>query len=339
MYTSTFFLLEKKQLYRITISACLGLEMGFLLYGQVVGYFKNNKNCATQYQFVNPEPDCETLEATIGRLDRTEDSVRNTVDQLLKEGKVRRVSVFARDLTTLRYVAVNEWEMFEPASLMKIPLLMAYYQYAELDPAFLSQRVVYEGGDDLNKDQQMQTFDEQTQLAAGQEYPIENLLERMIKYSDNNATHQLQKWIAADYLERVLMDLGLRIPKHGMNDNRDFVTTKSFAAIFRYLYNSSVLNRKSSEQVLAVLSQTTFDQGIRAVIPKDVKLVEKYGERSVYDQSGSILTRELHECGIVYSKASPFTFCVFTEGDSFENLTESLQTITKKLYEDMSKKY
>lgn len=284
---------------------------------------------------MNPEPDCETLETTIGRLEKAEDRVRGSVDRLLKEGGARRISVFARDLTTLRYIAVNEWEQFDPGSLMKIPLLVAYYQYAELDPELLAQRVAYDGAEDLNKRQEMQQFEEKMQLVTGQEYTVGNLVERMIKFSDNNASQQLQKWIDDAYMERVLMELGLRLPKQDLSGNRDFVTAKSFAAIFRYLYNSSFLSRESSEQALSLLSQTTFNQGMRAVVPKDVPLVEKYGERSVRDQDGKLLNRELHECGIVYAETGPFTFCIFTEGDDFEELTEVVQVIARTLYEDM----
>ncbi len=285
---------------------------------------------------MNPEPDCETLEATIGRTRHAEEEVRSIVEEALKDGRAKRISVFSRDLTTLRYVAINEMELFDPASLLKIPLLMAYEKYAEVDPNVLAKNLTYLGEEDLNANQEMQSFDVRTQLINGQQYSVGNLLERMIKYSDNNATLLLYENIETGFLERIMLDLGIRIPKQDMMGNRDFVTSKSFASIFRTLYNSSYLSRESSEKSLSLFSQSTFEDGIRAVVPKDVPIAEKYGERSVYDEKGALQYRELHECGIAYAKNGPFSFCIFTEGADFETLKSLLQKIGKTLYTDMS---
>ncbi len=293
-----------------------------------------HKNCATNYRFVNPEPDCETLEAAIGRMQEAEREVDGVVTRALEDGKVTRASVFSRDMTTLQYIGINERNLYSPASLLKIPLMIAYLKYAETNPDIMKIELTYQGSEDLNRAEQLQTFDEKSSLQNGRAYTVENLIGRMIKYSDNNAAGLLLASIDQSFLERTFLELGIKIPKEHANSTRDFVTASSFAAIFRTLYNSSYLSRESSEKALTLLSQTTFDQGIRSIIPPRTPVVEKYGERTVLDEIGKLELRELHECGLVYAQKKPFTFCVFTEGKNFDDMLSTLRDIEKALYKN-----
>lgn len=316
---------------------CLGLGIGYAVWGPIFNVdpsASRHKKCATNYRFVNPEPDCETLEATIGRMRDAEQEADAIVTRALEDGKVTRTSVFSRDLTTLQYVGINERSLYSPASLLKIPLMVAYLKYAETNPDVMHTMLTYPGGDDLNSAQQLQTFESKSSLQVGQAYSVENLIKRMIKYSDNNATSLLLASIDQGFLERTFLELGIKIPREHVNTTRDFVTTVSFAAIFRTLYNSSYLSRESSEKALALLSKSTFDQGIRSILPAHTPLVEKYGERTVLDETGKLALRELHECGIVYAENRPFTFCVFTEGKNFEDMLSTLRDIEKALYKN-----
>ncbi len=329
----------KKHLGTFFFFSAAGLVVGFLMYGPVFAAdFKSGrrKNCASRYKYVNPEPDCETLEDTIGRLQGVERDVDSIIDDALKKGKATRISVFARDLTTLRYVSVNELELYSPASLMKIPLMLAYFRIAESDPSILTKQLVYESGPNFNLNQEMQEFEEATQLVVGQSYSVENLIARMIKYSDNNATTLLLDNINKDYLERTLLEIGIRIPKLDGMGNRDFVTVKSFTALIRFLYNSTFLTRESSNKALQLLSESTFHQGMRFVVPETTVVAEKYGERSVRDENGTVLSRELHECGLVYSVGRPYTFCVFTEGKNYVDLLDTLRQIEKSIHQNVT---
>ncbi len=311
-----------------------GFGLGFVVWGPILNLDRlaaEKKGCSSHYAFVNPEPDCDTLVATISRLQKAQADASAQIDLMLRDGKAKRISVFSRDLKTFRYVSVNEQDAYEPASLLKVPLMVAYDKLSEVEPDALSKSVTI-GDQDLNGAEELANADPMLLSKPGQSYTVENLIERMIKYSDNNATDALYKNIDPAFLERVLMDLGIRIPKQNSMENRDFVNTKSFAAIFRMLYNSSYLSRDLSEKALRLMSQTTFAKGARSVLPDTV--IEKYGERSVFDQTGALLNRELNECGIVYPKSGPYTFCIFTEGGNYIDLVGVIQTLSKTLYTD-----
>ncbi len=53
-------------------------------------------------------------------------------------------------------------------------------------------------------------------------------------------------------------DINIPIPKKDTEEN--YLSVKEVATFFRILYNSSYLNRDSSEYALGLLSKVTFDK-------------------------------------------------------------------------------
>ena len=217
------------------------------------------------------------------------------------------------------------------ASLLKVPLAVAYFRLAEITPDVLSQKVVYSGIPDLYLNQNIQPPEK---LIKGKEYTIEDLLYRSLAYSDNTAAEILsQNYVTDDYLQKILLTIGLH------NRNKDqietMVTAKSYAGVFRILYNSSFLTRKYSNEIIKTLSQSSFTDGATANLPAGVFVAHKFGERAFIDpQTKSSTIEQLHDCGIVYAKdrKEPYTFCILTEGKSFFDLKTIIQQISATIY-------
>jgi beta-lactamase class A len=130
-----------------------------------------------------------------------------------------------------------------------------------------------------------------------------------------------------------MIDLGVSIPlPENGGTHADFFSAKSYAAIFRMLYNASYLSIGQSEEVLELLSRSTFTKGLVAGVPPGTKVAHKFGEATQVDQdSGKIVKRELHDCGVIYKEKSSYILCVMTEGsdfDSLENIIASISRIT-----------
>jgi beta-lactamase class A len=103
----------------------------------------------------------------------------------------------------------------------------------------------------------------------------------------------------------------------------DFMSPKSFSSVFRTLYNSSFFEWSLSEQVLNLLSQTTFTQGLVAGVPDGTVVSHKYGEN----------TDELHDCGIVYHPGRPYLLCVMTRGSNVHSLEMTIAHISKMAWD------
>ena len=105
-------------------------------------------------------------------------------------------------------------------------------------------------------------------IVPGRTYTVEQLLEYMIKYSDNNATALLDANIDPDTLARVYGDLGIPSEDDVTLANADFITAHQISTLFRVLYNATYLSRDDSEKALQLMSQVSFTQGIVAGVAK-----------------------------------------------------------------------
>lgn len=142
------------------------------------------------------------------------------------------------------WFGINENEAYSPASLMKIPVLMTYLKWMELDPTILSKKIFL---DEIEQSTELH-FPPSKSLENKKEYLIKELLEEMIIYSDNKSQQVLVKNIPIDLYIKINKDLGIIIPDDNTPEN--FLSVKDVATFFRILYNSSYLDRESSEYAL-----------------------------------------------------------------------------------------
>ena len=157
------------------------------------------------------------------------------------------------------------------------------------------------------------------------------MLKHMLVYSDN-APFSVLTDTASNYSIQVLTDLGVTVPPAGSPDGDWKVTPRGFAAIFRMLYNASYLNTKYSNQVLGLLSQSTFTKGIVSGVPGGIKVAHKFGEATGMNADGTVHSYVLNDCGIVYKPNNPFIVCVMTEGNDFSQQEKVIQEITQSAY-------
>lgn len=317
----------------LTLSVVLLFCVGFYL-GRA-GHHDNGErsHCVSKLTLLKPNIDCDSFEDTINKLSKLQTKLDVMIQGLKKTGKVKRASVFVRDLNTSRFAGVNDADAYYMASLLKAPLLVGGFKLAEVEPRILDQTVTYNGVPNLYADQVVKS--EQV-LVAGESYTIKELMRRAIIYSDNTAAQMLFDYYPQDFLDRILQALGIQHTKPD-KEVENFVTARSYANIFRILYNSSYLTKEYSNEALKILTESTYKDGATAKLPKDVVVAHKFAERTLVYESGAVAVRQFHECGIVYAKKGedPYIFCIMTEGNDYETLEEVIADISLAIYEDI----
>ncbi len=317
---------------------CVGLFFGWLVWSYF-DIFKtthihslSNEECQSEYEFINPEPDCELYADKIEALSSLESVLNAYADHAIMSGKAKRLSIWFRDLKTRRFVGVNENETYRMASLLKVPIAIAYLKYAEVYPEVLTETFTYDGT--LEYLYTKQYIVPQERLEKGREYEARELLERSIKYSDNVAAFLLYKNLPEGFVQKTIEGIGSAIPGFE-NTNEKILSARSYATMFRSLFNSSYLTREYSNYLLQILTTTTYSEGVKASLPTEVIVAHKFGEQTVESETGTLLFRQLHECGIVYADAGdePYIFCILTEGKDFETLQTILKDIGRIMYE------
>lgn len=274
-----------------------------------------------QFKFTNPLLECE-----LGYLisEKKFATFRKEVTAFVNEekakGEVTDFAVYYRDLNNGPWFGIDEREAFIPASLLKLPLAMAFYKEVEHNPALLTEKIEYEGTDIIID----QHFDATESLKAGEIYELGALVDHMLVHSDNEAALIIFQYIGADKAETIYNDLALPVPMDG-----DYtISVKNYGAFFRLLFNASYLTEEHSDHILSTLSQIDFKEGIRKGVPDNIIVSHKFGESQ--NTQGE---KSLHDCGIIYGENNPYLLCVMTKGKDFDRMSESITRVSKIIYE------
>jgi beta-lactamase class A len=285
------------------------------------------------YQFINPLLACQGAQETIEdqHLRTFESKVRSFIAQRNKAGVTSSVSAYFREMNNGLAFSVNEDETFSPASLLKVPDMIAYFKWIEQDPRAAKRKVTFAGFPDLNF---MQNFQPTEKMTYGADYSMLDLVRRSVEYSDNNAEYLIQKTLPAAVRNKVYTDLGLEPPLARGADAA--ISIDDYASFFEVLFNASYLSREQSEQALKLLSAPDFPVGITAGVPPTVLIAQKFGERVMGDHAE---IKQLHDCGIVYYPNHPYLLCIMTKGPAFEPLVDTIRELSRLTYEQVDRQY
>jgi len=295
---------------------------------------------SSQYQFINPLLSCNFSALGIFPQDKAMgNAISSVIAKHEAQGDIASGSAYFADFVTSKNVSVNGGEKYYPSSITKIPIMMAYYGLAETSSTILDQVITYPlGSPDLNNSQETKPA---VALVPGQSYTVEELIEHMIKYSDNNAAELLFDSANKDAITSVYNDLQIPIEQDVTASNLDFITPQQVSALFRVLYNATYLSRAYSERALALLSQADFTQGLVAGVPTSTVVAHKFGIVGI-DTNGIETERELHDCGIVYAPGHPYLLCVMTRGSatsptSLSAMEGTIADISNAVYNQVEK--
>lgn len=292
------------------------------------GIHKERRIKASGFRFTSPLLDVELPEGMAVNRDihHFKYKVNELVAKLTDGTKVNGISVYYRDLADGPWFGINENVVFNPASMMKVPLMISWLKRAEKRPEILKKKILFDENIDMSA---MQNIKPRYTLEKGHEYTVEVLLEYMMAYSDNNATSLLFKNISQPELNAVLD--GMDVDNH-LDDGNNSISVHGYSGFFRILYNASFLSREMSEKALELLSKEEFPQGISAGVPKGTIVAGKYGETQNETGKSEL---QLHEFGIVYHPKGHYILGIMTRGNDIKQQTDVIREISALVYHEV----
>jgi beta-lactamase class A len=291
------------------------------------------------WEYVNPLLECEQQ----GTHDKEElrpihHDVEWFIANRVDKQWAAKVDVYFRALNDGPSFTIGNVEKFHPASLLKLPLMIAVLRQAESDPSLLGRRVRID-----KQTLEMIPYPSERPLEAGGTYTVDELVRHMIVYSDNVATYMLGNIVDESVVSHTYADLGLTNPYVQIANPpvtvalADYqITILDYASFLRVLYNASLLSKTMSEKALRLLTETEFRSGLVAGVPPGIKVAHKWGTRLV-GQWQEI--KELHDCGIVYYPSHPYLLCVMTSGSSIERQDDAVREISRTVYENVQRQH
>jgi beta-lactamase class A len=284
-------------------------------------------------KFTSPLLACDrTLKPKSQALASVQSGIEHIISQAQSDDAISTASVYVRLLETGDEFLVNPQEHYFPASLRKLPLLMQYLSEAESEPNLLATKRTLEASSSANLGV---IIPPKLSPQPNKEYSVQELLEMMIRYSDNVSFQVLYAALGEERFQKMYDAMQLAYP----NDFKaliDHRTPLDYALFFRTLYNATYLSIEHSEKALQLLTETDYVRGLVKYLPPEVKVAHKFGVAALEDVSGK-LYGELHDCGIVYKSESPYVICVMTKSYSpqIEQVEEVIANISASVYENL----
>ncbi len=322
--------LPRKKIMQVSILVACSLVVG-TLGGRFIFNGSSTAPCVSDLHLIRSNLDCGVSEQKAQRLSSAEEKIKTFVNASIQDGTATRIGVFVRDMQTSRFMGVNDSVVFYMSSLLKTPLLIGGYKLAEVEPAILDQELEYTGVPNYYGDQIIKAEEE---LQVGNKYSIRELMRRAIVYSDNTAAQLLFDYYPPEFMDRILQALGIQFTRP-TGEVENLTTPRTYANVFRTLYNASYLTKEYSNNALQILTEITYRNGATKKLPPEVVVAHKFSERTVYDsKKRATLLKQFHECGIVYANkgAEPYTFCIMTEGNDYGELQRIIQDISLQIY-------
>ena len=285
--------------------------------------------CEYRYDLISPYTRCKASGKSATFMKSYEDFSHDLslwIDQQSKAGTLSGAAVYFRDMENGPWFGIHEEDDFMPASLFKVPMMMTILKESEQDPSIMTQKL----GTDRLPEMSTDTNDPERTIVAGEYYPVETLLRKMIMYSDNQSMDLLNKRLMSlgkdgNVALNLYDDLGL-LPA----DSAQTVTVRTYASLFRILYNARYLTPENSQKALEILAGSDFVHAIVKGLPAGTKVAHKFGIRNIEGD------RLLHDCGIVYHPLRPYLLCVMTRGSNVEKSAEVIAEISKRVYEQVN---
>lgn len=321
-------IVNKKTIFIIFI---LNFIFLYLVYFYFNNYYKNNYFVQEvretwNYKFINPILECNT-NFKFYNTNNIEKKISDFINT--NKNKFNTISYYFRALNNGSTFWSNEDVQFVPASLLKIPIAMAYFKVNEENKLDLMNTKILV--DKLNFKVQERDFGKDN-INIWNTYSLYDFIEKMLTHSDNTAATILFYNLWNDFFKKIYLELWLDFLD--LESNNIKISVKKYSTFFRILYNSSYLNRTNSELMLKMLSESDFNIWLKALLPKDIVVANKYWER--YDEG--IWEKQLHDCGIIYYPNNPYILCVMTKWNNFDDLTYMIKNISKIVFDDVASK-
>jgi len=262
------------------------------------------------------------------------------LDLVLPEYPNGTVAVAFHDLHTGREFFANADESFHPASTIKVAVMMEVFNQVEKNifwhddelPVINLFKSIADGSMfsiSAQDDSETSLYDK-----LGSTVTIRELTRLMIVKSSNLATNILMEKVSAVCVNALLKELGIEdvTVLRGVEDNKAFslglnnsATARGLMQIAKLLAQGKIVSFYASEEMIEIMCDQEFNEGIPAGLPKEYKVAHKTGwNDNLY-----------HDFGAVYpTNREPYALAIMTRGfEKLEDAHKAVAEISKSIQE------
>ena len=211
------------------------------------------------------------------------------------------ISVSFTDLTTNKHIGVQDDIKFNPASVIKVPVMVEVFRQVldgriSLQDKLRMRRTDVIGGSGFLYTQKV-----------GRTYTIRYLTEIMITHSDNTATKMLIDHLGARNINKTMRELGLKDTVIGSSnllraEGLNYSSPRDMNMLLAQIYHGNILSRDRCQEMMSIMTRQHHKWGIPKYLPGSLRIANKTGT----------LNYVKNDSGIVFFEGRPYVLSVFT---------------------------
>ena len=192
--------------------------------------------------------------------------VLNQIKDLTKDLR-GKYGIYVYQLESKNQYGLYQNEKFPAASLMKLPVMLCFYQEVEKENLNPETKYILKEEDKVLGAGILQG------KAAGPTYTYRQLVEFMGQYSDNTAFKVMREILGDDKIQQAIDNLGM-----SQTSLKEFKTTPvDIGLFFQKLYQGKIINTENRNELLAFLTETAYENWLPVGVSKKTKVVHKIG--------------------------------------------------------------
>jgi len=218
------------------------------------------------------------------------------------------------DLKTGARFGSNQDEEYQAASLMKLPLMAFLFEQAERKRINLSTK------HSLQEEEKKGGSGVLQYEPAGTVITNRELIEYMGQHSDNTAFNIALGLVGESNLQEYISEIGMRNTFYEANTT----SVRDITSFFKKLWEQRLVSEEDRDEILSYLTDTSYEEYLRAGVPEDVRVAHKYG-------------REIHvvnDAGIVFAE-NPYIVVIMSKGVLESEADEIFPELSRLIFQGM----
>lgn len=233
------------------------------------------------------------------------------------------VGFFYKDLTTGETLGLREDDMFEAASVIKLPVYAVIMKLAYEGKVDLSETLICHKEDKLPPCGALYFFTDEPKV------DIKTLCGLMITLSDNTATNMLLRRFGIDFLNGEFKKIGLEKthlerllfdPESAKKGLENRIVPKEMGELLEKIFRHSYVSEETSAEMEALLLDQQINHKIPGYLRDEVRVAHKTGEDDGIT----------NDVGIVYAK-KPFVIAFATNRTDVPEAERAMREISLAL--------
>lgn len=237
-----------------------------------------------------------------------------------------KVGFYYKNVVTGETLGYNQQESFLPASVVKLPLMMAILLFRSRGETDFDERIT------IRDDQKVPGCGAVQHIPGEVTLEMGALAKMMITISDNTATNALLRHYTVPKVREAFHELGMI----GTQFNREYYDYESenkgiqnyfvpeeLGILLEKMYRRTLINEEASIWLENVLRQQQINHKMGGYLPMDYPMAHKTGEEE----------DKTHDVGIVFAK-QPFIVCYASNDIEIAVFEDFIRRTTKALADE-----